>query len=81
MDDRQILGRIRSMVETERDLRDQLAKGTISGEEEKVLLQDLEVELDRCWDLLRQRRALRDADDDPHKAATRPAHEVEGYRQ
>ena len=81
MDDRQILGRIRSMVETERDLRDQLAKGTISGEEEKVLLQDLEVELDRCWDLLRQRRALRDADDAPTKAATRPANEVEGYRQ
>jgi hypothetical protein len=39
----------------------------------------LEVELDQAWDLLRQRRALREAGGDPDDAHERPAAEVEGY--
>ena len=39
------------------------------------------VELARCWDLLRQRRALRDAGDDPDAAQVRDADTVERYRQ
>jgi hypothetical protein len=39
------------------------------------------VELDRCWDLLRQRRALRDAGGDPDAAEVRDANVVENYRQ
>ncbi|MFF7242830.1 DUF2630 family protein [Embleya sp. NPDC008237] len=81
MDDKQIRERITDMVEQERALRDQLAQGTISGDEEHRRLSEVEAELDRCWDLLRQRQALRDAGGDPASAAARPAREVEGYQQ
>jgi Protein of unknown function (DUF2630) len=39
------------------------------------------VELDRCWDLLRQRRALRSAGADPDDASARDANTVERYLQ
>jgi hypothetical protein len=39
----------------------------------------VEIELDQCWDLLRQRRALRETGGDPREASVRPADEVEGY--
>ena len=42
-------------------------------------LRALEVELDQCWDLLRQRRALRETGGDPREAHVRPPDEVEGY--
>ena len=42
-------------------------------------LQDLKVELDQCWDLLRQRRALVDAGRNPDEAKVRPANVVENY--
>jgi hypothetical protein len=41
----------------------------------------LEVTLDQCWDLLRQRRARRDFGDDPDKASVRSAEGVEHYKQ
>jgi hypothetical protein len=41
----------------------------------------IEVELDRCWDLLRQRRALRNAGADPDDATVRDSATVEGYLQ
>jgi hypothetical protein len=44
-------------------------------------LEAVQVELDRCWDLLRQRRALRDAGDDPDAANVRDADTVERYLQ
>ena len=44
-------------------------------------LNAVEVELDRCWDLLRQRRALRAAGGDPDDASVRDADVVERYRQ
>ena len=40
----------------------------------------LEVRLDQCWDLLRQRRAKTEFGEDPDTAALRPAAEVESYR-
>ncbi|MYW05279.1 DUF2630 family protein [Streptomyces sp. SID3343] len=81
MDDKQIRERITDMVARERALRDQLAAGTISDEEEHGRLAAVEHELDQCWDLLRQRQALRDAGGDPASAAARPVREVEGYQQ
>lgn len=81
MDDQQILQRIREMVDDERALRSGVSAGTISSDEEHQRLRRIEVELDRCWDLLRQRRALRDAGEDVQEAAVRPAGEVEGYQQ
>jgi hypothetical protein len=44
-------------------------------------LDALKVELDQCWDLLRQRRALREFDQDPDKAKVRPPSVVENYEQ
>jgi hypothetical protein len=44
-------------------------------------LEAVQVELDRCWDLLRQRRALRGAGDDPDAAKVRDADTVERYLQ
>jgi hypothetical protein len=52
----------------------------LSAEDEKRL-KSIEVTLDRMWDLLRQRRALRDAGRSPDEAALRPEGTVEGYRQ
>jgi hypothetical protein len=48
---------------------------------EQVRLEKLQVELDQCWDLLRQRRALREFGKDPDKAHVRPAGIVEKYEQ
>ncbi|RFU43448.1 DUF2630 family protein [Actinomadura logoneensis] len=81
MDDKQILSRIDEYVAEEAKLRDRLQKGELSQGEEQQRLRALEVELDQCWDLLRQRRARRDAGGDPEEAAARPAGEVEGYLQ
>jgi hypothetical protein len=50
-----------------------------SGDRER--LAKVKVELDQCWDLLRQRRALREFGDDPEKAKVRPAGIVENYEQ
>jgi hypothetical protein len=44
-------------------------------------LQQLKVSLDQCWDMLRQRRALRDASLDPGQAELRRTEVVEGYEQ
>ena len=44
-------------------------------------LKELQVELDQCWDLLRQRRALRELGMDPDPAKVRPAEVVEKYEQ
>jgi hypothetical protein len=44
-------------------------------------LRAVEIELDRCWDLLRQRRAIREAGGDPDDAQVRDASTVERYLQ
>lgn len=49
--------------------------------EEHERLRQLEVNLDQCWDLLRQRRALREAGYDPDAARVRDEKTVEGYLQ
>ena len=77
--DNAALSRINELVEEEKSLREQLQHGTISESEENKRLRQLEIELDQCWDLLRQRRALRETGGDPRDAAVRPAGEVEGY--
>ena len=54
--------------------------GTAS-EDDRRRLQELKISLDQCWDVLRQRRALREAGLDPDTAAVRPADVVERYEQ
>ncbi len=73
------LTHINDLVAQEKTLRAQLQHGEISESEEHQRLRRVETELDQCWDLLRQRRALRETGGDPGEAAVRPADEVEGY--
>ncbi|MFI0452409.1 DUF2630 family protein [Actinomadura sp. 6N118] len=81
MDDGTILSNINDYVAEEHKLRELHQRGELTGEEERRRLQQLEVALDQCWDLLRQRRARLDAGEDPDKAEVRPPGEVEGYLQ
>ena len=81
MDDKEILTRIDGLIKTERDLRDQLAAGELSSEQERERLRSAEEALDQCWDLLRQRRARREFGENPDDVAARPSAEVEGYQQ
>lgn len=81
MDDELIRARISALVENERRLRRQVQHGEIDSAQERAQLRNLEESIDRCWDLLRQRRALRRAGQDPDLATARPAGEVEGYLQ
>ncbi|MEU6533915.1 DUF2630 family protein [Streptomyces sp. NPDC046928] len=75
----QILGRINGMISQEKDLREQLAEQAIDESTEHARLARLEAELDRCWDLLRQRRARVSAGQDPDDAQVRPTSQVEDY--
>lgn len=77
--DNAALSRIHDLVAEEKALREQLQHGEISESDEHKRLRHLEIQLDQCWDLLRQRRALREAGGDPGDAAVRSADEVEGY--
>jgi hypothetical protein len=74
--DQTVLKHIEELVAEEKVL---YAKGAIS-DEEKAKLDKINVELDRCWDLLRQRRALREFGRNPDDAEVRPAKTVENYR-
>jgi hypothetical protein len=81
MDDVEIVRRISELADEEHQLeRSHSGEGRLS-EDEVARLQDLEVALDQCWDLLRQRRARRSAGLDPDDAAVRPESTVEGYQQ
>ncbi len=77
--DNAALAHIDDLVAQEKTLRAQLQHGDISASEEHERLRRIETELDQCWDLLRQRRALRETGGDPSGAAVRPPDEVEGY--
>ncbi len=78
-DDVSIQGRIKSLIDEEHALRDSLGKGEISVDDEHARLRSVEVELDQCWDLLRQRRAKREFGDNPNEAQVRSERTVEGY--
>ena len=80
MDDRQLIDRIGALVTEEHALERQ-ASGDGLDEQEQDRLRELEVQLDQCWDLLRQRRARRDAGLDPDGAHVRAPGTVEGYLQ
>ena len=80
MDDSQIHGTIEQLVAEEHELWQREAAGN-SSDDDRRKLEELKVSLDQCWDLLRQRRALREAGRDPDDADARPADVVEHYRQ
>jgi len=78
-DDVSIQQHIKSLIDEEHQLRSALADGSISVDEEHARLRTVEVELDQCWDLLRQRRAKREFGQDPESAEVRSERTVEGY--
>jgi len=80
MDDTEILRRIAALVDEEHRLEESHIGEGLS-DEERDRLGEVEVALDQCWDLLRQRRARRNAGLDPDEARVRPEGTVEGYRQ
>jgi hypothetical protein len=80
MNDAQIHETIEQLVSEEHELWEREANGDASDADRRRLDQ-LKVSLDTMWDLLRQRRALRDAGQDPDEADFRPTEVVEGYEQ
>jgi hypothetical protein len=77
--DQDTLARIHELVAEEKSLRDRLQHGSVTESEENERLRRVEIALDQCWDLLRQRRALRETGGDPREASVRAPDEVEGY--
>ena len=82
MSDESISARIEGLVTEEHELRSREESDTAEGlEADAARLRAIEVELDVCWDLLRQRRALRDAGANPDEAKPRDPDTVERYWQ
>ncbi len=73
--DQPVLGHIKRLVAEEHKLFNQ---GKLA-EEDSARLANIQVELDQCWDLLRQRRALREFGQDPNEAQVRSSRTVERY--
>ena len=80
MEDREIIERIGELADEERRLEESHVGEGLSAEDRQRLT-DVEVTLDRLWDLLRQRRALRRSGRDPEDAAERQGDVVERYQQ
>ncbi|HEX4628640.1 MAG TPA: DUF2630 family protein [Solirubrobacteraceae bacterium] len=84
MDDQSILARIEELVHEEHALQEHEEADAVDSdalEDERRRLEAVSVELDRCWDLLRQRRARREAGQDPDGAHVRDSDTVEKYWQ
>jgi hypothetical protein len=79
MDDSELTRRIAELVDEEHRLEN--SEHGPRDPEVARRVRELEIELDRAWDLLRQRRARRHAGEDPDGAVERPAGTVEGYQQ
>ena len=77
MDETDILSRIHALVDEEHTLRE----GAEHTEDQRTRMAKIEADLDQCWDLLRQRRAKRQYDEDPDEAEARPESTVENYLQ
>jgi hypothetical protein len=84
MDDATIADRIEKLVAEEHQLQSREQADATAGDaldDDRRRLQQVGVELDRCWDLLRQRRARRSAGLDPDEAEARDVGTVEGHRR
>ncbi len=80
MDDNEIVQQIGQLAAEEQRLEEaHVGEGLSDGELARK--RELEVTLDRLWDMLRQRRAKRHAGQDPDAAQERSANTVEGYLQ
>lgn len=77
MEDHHVFNRIKTLTEEEKNL---YARGRLT-DADRTRLRQMRVELDQCWDLLRQRAALRNAGKNPDDARLRPPDVVENYEQ
>lgn len=80
MDDQILNDAIQDLVTEEQRLWDREAQGT-AGAVDQRRLAELQVVLDQCWDLLRQRRALRETARNAREASPRDETTVENYLQ
>jgi hypothetical protein len=74
------LDTINRLADEEHGLRHKESEGTAT-DHDRARIQQIELLLDQCWDLLRQRRARRDAGANPNTAQERAIKTVEGYQQ
>lgn len=81
MAEQDLHARITELIDTEHRLRARTESGEIDPAEERAELQRIEESLDQCWDLLRRRRARRDAGLAPEDAEAQPVTQVENYLQ
>jgi Protein of unknown function (DUF2630) len=81
MADEDVLSNIQELADEEHALLERHHGGEPLSEDEHRRLEDVQVRLDQCWDLLRQRRARRQYGDDPSAAHARDESTVEGYQQ
>lgn len=81
MRDADVLAHINDLVSEEHRLLDQAEQEHGLSADERSRLDAVSVQLDQCWDLLRQRRALREYGQEPDDARVRDADTVEHYRQ
>lgn len=79
--DEQIREQIDALERERLTLREREGEGDPTQAADIARLEEIRVELDRLWDFLRQRTALREAGLDPEQATERSADVVEKYRQ
>lgn len=77
MDDNAIMAHIKELTERQ----EQLYGREVLTDQEVDELHKIKPEQDQYWDLLRQRRALRDAGENPDRAAMRSANTIENYKE
>jgi len=78
MADNKVIDRINELAREEHELFDRESRGTAT-DADREKLRRLQVTLDQCWDLLRQRRARREFGLNPEEAAVRDEKTVKGY--
>lgn len=80
MSDTDVQGMIESLVREEHELWERESAGEASDGDRRRL-NEIKVQLDQYWDLLRQRRALREFGLDDDAAQPRRPDVVENYEQ
>ena len=81
MADGPIIDRINQLAHEEEQLWQRASDGGGLTTDDQQRLKVISIELDQCYDLLRQRQARREFGQDPDQAEARPAEIVENYRQ
>jgi hypothetical protein len=79
MQDPGVLSRIGELVDQDKQLRTSDGRSPLVKQDVERL--EISIELDQCWDLLNQRRALREFGSDPGQARIRDEDTVEHYEQ